>query len=326
MTDILCVTEYRVKAVSPWYTSPMHTSMSFFASAATSLAFLGIEGGVALAQAPVAPVAAPAPAAAVQWPTDAKGLDQLATKLATGWFDAAKAKDPDRSSAMLAPCFQMVTYRGAVDTAGVIAQLKGVTVGAVTLAGMSATRVGDALVATWTVAGEITLDGNAMPSSASPRVAVWQIIEGGWKLTAMGSLTMPTVRPAATAPSFAGETALNSEGQAMLLTFLNAQIKKDIPTFEKMLAPGMQVVNFKGQKVAADLVQGAKHATVQPPTINDARATRCGDLTIVSCNLGMAQKIGFTSLPGTPVPFLVVFSGTGDAAKVIAIGNTNRPD
>jgi hypothetical protein len=35
--------------------------------------------------------------------------------------------------------------------------------------------------------------------------------------------------------------------------------------------------------------------------------------------------MGFTSLPADPAPFLAVFEGTGDGARVIALANTNKP-
>ena len=111
----------------------------------------------------------------------------------------------------------------------------------------------------------------------------------------------------------------------MLAKFLKFQQTKDMKPFDAMLADGMQVVNFKGQLVRADLIKGASRAKTQPAVITDARATRCGDLTVVSCNLSMGQTVGFTSLPADSVPFIAVFQGTGDTAKVIAIGNTNKP-
>lgn len=272
------------------------------------------------------PTPASAQTPSATWPADAAGLNQLATTLANDWLDAVKAKDSDSLGKMLSPCFQRVTYQGAVDEAGAIARIKGETVGTTTLASMNATRVGDAIVATWTVSGEITIDGTAMPTMASPRLGVWQIVDAKWSLAAMASLNIPDQRPAASAPAFAGETALNADGQAMLAAFLGAQHTKDIPTFDGMLADGMQAVNFKGQKLRADIIQGAQRATTGAPNIQDARATRCGELTIVSCNLGMSQKIVFTSLPDVPVPFLAVFAGSGEDAKVIALANTNRPE
>ncbi len=275
---------------------------------------------------PSAAQSPPAQAQAAAWPSDAVGLNQLATKLANDWLDAVKAKDSEKLGAMLAPCFQMVTFRGAVDKTGAIARLMEAAVGTVTLGAMNATRVGDTLVATWTLAGYITVSGTSMPATASPRLAVWQSIDGKWTIAAMASLNIPDQRPAASAPAFAGDTALNADGQAMLATFLGAQHTKDMPKFEGMLAEGMQVVNFKGQKLRADIIQGAQRATTGAPNIQDARATRCGALTIVSCNLGMSQKIVFTSLPDAPVPFLAVFTGTGADAKVIALANTNRPE
>jgi hypothetical protein len=39
----------------------------------------------------------------------------------------------------------------------------------------------------------------------------------------------------------------------------------------------------------------------------------------------MGQSIAFNTLPADPAPFLTVFQGSGDSAKVIAIANTNKP-
>jgi hypothetical protein len=38
----------------------------------------------------------------------------------------------------------------------------------------------------------------------------------------------------------------------------------------------------------------------------------------------MGQKVGWATLPANPAPFLAVFQGSGDAAKVIALANTNK--
>jgi hypothetical protein len=92
-----------------------------------------------------------------------------------------------------------------------------------------------------------------------------------------------------------------------------------------MLVEGVQVVNFKGQKLRADMIKGAKYATCEAPSIVDARATRTGAITVVTCNLSMAQKVGMESLPADPAPFMAVFQGMGASAKVIALANTNRP-
>ena len=279
---------------------------------------LGSSG--ALAQVPPAP--APATPA---WPADAAGLTALGTELANQWVTARSAGVPEATGALMQPGFQLVTFRGAADKVSGSSRLVGVKTSESRVTNVVATRTGDALVVTYLVTGSITVEGKAMPDAPMPRLAVWQPTDAGWRLAALASLVMPKERPETTPPAFAGDAALNAEGQAMLTKFLGAQQRKDMKSFELMLADGLQAVNFKGQKVRADLIQGAQHATTQPPQINDARATRSGDLTIVSCNLGMEQKIGFTTLPGTPVPFLAVFQGTGDDAKVIAIANTNRP-
>jgi hypothetical protein len=92
-----------------------------------------------------------------------------------------------------------------------------------------------------------------------------------------------------------------------------------------MLADGMQVINFRGQKAKEDLVKGASRVKADAAVLADVRATRCNELLVVTCNLTMGQKMGFTALPADPAPFLAVFHGTGDAVKVIAMANTNKP-
>jgi hypothetical protein len=111
----------------------------------------------------------------------------------------------------------------------------------------------------------------------------------------------------------------------MVMRFLEAQRGGDLKAFDAMMADGLQVVNFRGQKAKSDLVEGASRVKADPPKVADARATRCGDLTVVSCTLSMGQHMGFTTLPADPAPFLAVFAGSGDGAKVIAMANTNRP-
>jgi hypothetical protein len=263
----------------------------------------------------------PSPAAAA-WPANDAGLAALATNLLNDWV--ARTSAPALESAML-PCFQMMNFRGASDRAGAAKALAELGDAKPKVSDVIATRVGDALVVTCMLSVSEMADGKPLPTAPSPRIGVWQQSEGAWKLAAWGSLNMPASRPAPAAPAFPGEDALNTEGAKMIGALLGAQHARKLDVFGKMLADGMQVINFKGQKVRKDLEQGARAATIDEPKIADARATRCGELTVVTCTLTMGQKIGFTSLPADPAPFMAVFRGTGDAAAVIAMANTNKP-
>lgn len=265
--------------------------------------------------------APPSPAASA-WPANDAGLTALATTLLKDWV--ARTSAPALESAML-PCFQMVNYRGASDRAGAAKTLAELGDAKPKVSDVIATRVGDALVVTCMLSVAEMADGKPLPTTPSPRIGVWQQSEGVWKLAAWGSLNMPASRPAPAAPAFPGEDALNAEGAKMIGAFLGAQHTRKLDVFGRMLADGMQVINFKGQKVRKDLEQGARAATIDEPKLSDARATRCGELTVVTCTLTMGQKIGFTSLPADPAPFMAVFRGTGDAAAVIAMANTNKP-
>ncbi len=285
-------------------------------------------------------------AQAAAWPSDQAGLNALATTLVNGFFTTIAAKDWAGLELLLQPNFQRINFQGSFDRAGEIAQTKGLNLKSPTISDVIATRIGDALVVTCAVLSSELAAGDQLPVQATLRLGVWQIVNGAaaaasttpttsptsstpptasWQLAAWASLNMPDVRPAPGAPSFAGDSALNAEGAALLQKFLTAQQTKKMDLFDDMLADGMHVVNFKGQKARADMIRGAKAAKTQPPVIADARATRCGDLTIVTCNLTMGQSIAFTTLPADPAPFMAIFQGTGDAAKVIGLANTNKP-
>lgn len=288
----------------------------------SSLSFIApfVLASQIFAQAPAAP------ATAAAWPTDQAGLTTLASTLINGWFAKIAANDPAGIAQFMQPNMLVVDFQGITDLTQSLEKIKGLASKSPSKAtDVVATRVGDALVTTCLLAVNQSVDGKNLPSSPAARIGVWQIVNGSWQMAAWGSLNMPEVRPAPSAPSFTGDAALNAEGAAMLTKFLTAQQTKNMPAFEAMLADGIQVINFKGQKVRADMVKGASMAKTQPAVVADARTTRCGDLTIVACNLTMGQSIAFNTLPADPAPFLAVFQGSGDAAKVIAIANTNKP-
>lgn len=290
-----------------------------------SFSLLPLVAALALVPAPQgAPPAAsvPPPPAGAAWPADDAGLSALATRLVNDWMSRTTA--PALEAAMQ-PCFQFVSFQGACDRTGAAQRLAAMGAGSPKVSNVVATRVGDALVVTCLVALAQTADGKALPADAAPRLGVWQMADGAWKLAAWASLNMPEVRPAPAAPAFAGDAAVSAEGAAMVTRFLGTQHRKELPAFEAMLADGLQVINFKGQKVRKDIERGAEAATIDEPKVADARAARCGDLTVVTCTLTMGQKIGWTKLPADPAPFMAVFQGTGDAAKVIAMANTNKP-
>ena len=275
--------------------------------------------------APASPAAATSAAPAAAWPANEAGLNALATKLVNGWFQQIADKDMKGVMAAMQPNFQVVTFEGVFDPATSIAHVSNLGTKSPTVSKVIATRVGDALVVTCLVKADQEMDGKKLSSDAMPRLGVWQIVDGAWKMAAWASLSSPSPRPAPKAPAFAGDAAMNTQGAAMLTKFLMSQHKKELPAFDAMLATGMQIVNFKGQLGRDDMMNGAKRATTEMPVLADTRATKCGDLLVVTCNLTMGQKVGFTTIPADPAPFLAVFQGSGDATKVIAIANTNKP-
>ena len=295
-----------------------------FCSASFIVSVLLCSPLTAQTTAPAAPTSAATTPVAASWPADEAGLNALAGKLINGWFQQIADKDMKGVMAAMQPAFQVITFEGVFDPATSMGYISSLGTKAPKVSDVIATRVGDALIATCLVKADQELDGKKLSSDAMPRLGVWQIVDGAWKMAAWASLSSPSPRPAPKAPAFAGDASMNTQGAALLTKLLMAQHKKDLPTFDAMLATGMQVVNFKGQKVRDDMIKGAKMATTELPVIADARATKCGDLLVVTCNLTMGQKVGWATLPANPAPFLAVFQGSGDAAKVIALANTNK--
>jgi hypothetical protein len=274
---------------------------------------------------PAVPAAAPAAQAAPAWPSDDKALAALGSTLVTQWMDAIAAGDVAAVDRMMQPGFQRIGFDGAVGHAAQLEAVKAMGAKGPKVTDVIATRVGDALVVTCQVSVTQSLGGVQLDAAPASRLGVWQPAPGGWKLAAWASLHMPAARPAPGAPRVTADEAASKDGASMVRRFLDAQRAKDLAPFDAMIAEGMQVVNFKGQKAKADIVKGASHATTTEPVIADARATACGGLTVVTCTLSMGQKIGWTTLPADPAPFLCVFQGTGDGAKVVALANTNKP-
>jgi hypothetical protein len=300
----------------------MHPSIARTASFALAAALLSPNATRSIA----AQAMPPAPAAqAPAWPADAAGLTALGSKLTESFLKAVASNDAAALDAMLLPCFQRVGFDGARDRAGELAAVPGMNVKDPRVSDVVATRCGDALVVTCQVAAAETTTAGTLDAAKSCRLGIWQPSGSGWKLACWATLHMPETRPAPGAPAVAADEALCTEGTAMLTRYLGAQQAKDLKPFDDMMDPGMQVINFRGQKAKEDLVKGASRVKADAPTLKDLRATRCGELTVVTCSLGMGQRMGFTTLPADPAPFLVVFRGTGDAAKVIATANTNKP-
>jgi ketosteroid isomerase-like protein len=309
----------------------MQTRRPPFARIAASIIAVLCAGPQAAVALPVGdaqpskPQAAQAPAAPA-WPTDVAGLKALGTDLLSKWMGAIASSDAAAVSGMMQPGFLRVGFDGTVGHAEQLEAVKAMGAKNPKVTDVVATRVGDALVVTCQVSVTQTIGGKALDATPACRLGVWQPADGGWKLAAWATLHMPQPRPAPGAPRAAAGEAMGAPGAAMVKRFLDAQRAKDLAPFDAMLADGMQVVNFKGQKQKADLIKGASHATTTEPVIADARATKCGPLTVVACTLTMGQKIGWTTLPAAPAPFLCVFAGEGDSAKVIAMANTNRPE
>lgn len=94
---------------------------------------------------------------------------------------AMAAQDWDRVEAKIASGFQSVHEDGARDRAAEIELIEGLELGDYTLSDFQVTRNGPAVVVTYSVAVEETIEGQRMPTEPAMRLSVWLETDDGWQ-------------------------------------------------------------------------------------------------------------------------------------------------
>lgn len=301
-------------------------STSFATMLSSGIVFVGTLVACDRWQSPSLSQTAPISAtAATPWPADQAGLEALGGSLLAAWFEKITARDRQSLEAAMQPCFQRINYEGAFDRAAEIDAIVKLDAHAPEISDVRATRVGEALVVSCSVTVQEKAETTELAPVPSPRLGVWQPVDGTWKLAAWVSLNMPQHQPAPSSPRFTGTDALDAEGGAVLARFLEAEQAKKSGIVEVMLEDGVQAVDFKGAKGRGELLASIRASTMGVPRITDVRATRCGELTVVTCTLVMTQSLGSEHISADPTPFLLVFRGPVASAKVVAIARVHRP-
>lgn len=255
-----------------------------------------------------------------QWPSDAVGIERLGTQLVRDWMAAVVAKDEAGLERLMQPCFQRISFEGAFDRAAEIAKIKSLDATDPRVTDVAATRSGDALVVTCRVA----VSEGKLDLAPSWRLGVWQPEADGWKLACWATLHMPAERVAPSAPRVAESATLDKEGRTLVTRFLKLEQTRDTKSFGEFVAPGAQALDFSGRKMRDDWVKGISTEVAEQAAVSDARATRCGGVTVVSCTVAMARQFGATKIPAESAPMLVVFAGSKGAERVIAAADTGR--
>lgn len=267
------------------------------------------------------------PLPSTQWPTSDQEITELGRSLVNCYAAMIVGQQWDRLEQFLAPCDQSVRFNGASDRSANIEAIKKLNLKPPTVTEIHGTRVGDVLIVASMMIADEMVAGQRLPTDPRGRLGAFAVVDGSWKLLAWANLNSPSPRPAPGSPSFSGDSALNSQAGDLVTKFVTAQYQKDWATFDAMLSPGLQVVNFNGVHNLDKIRDGSRRAEITAaPTVTDARGTACGDCLIATCNLSLPQKVGvFSSLPADPAPFLAVFVRSGDAWQVAGLANTNRP-
>lgn len=101
-----------------------------------------------------------------------------------------RAKSFDKLEKMMAPGFQSVHDDGARDRAAEIALIKRLDMGKVRITDIKVTGSGSALITTYNVATEETIESNRLPKKPAPRLSIFVKTDDGWKWAAHANLNL----------------------------------------------------------------------------------------------------------------------------------------
>lgn len=120
----------------------------------------------------------------VAWADDAALGERLVREL----FSDLKARKVEKVTDFISPAFQSVHGFGAKGKAGEVALLHKLNLGDYELTGFQVTRQGPALVVTYRVQIEETLQGKRVKAKDAGRLTVFLETESGWKWLAHANM------------------------------------------------------------------------------------------------------------------------------------------
>jgi hypothetical protein len=103
-------------------------------------------------------------------------------------WSAMKANDMATLGDMMAPGFQSVHEDGARDKAGELALVKDLALGDYDLSEFKVAEAGEALIVTYRVVVEETIDGKRLAKAPAMRLSVFVRVDGAWKWAAHANL------------------------------------------------------------------------------------------------------------------------------------------
>ena len=176
------------------------------------------------------------------------------------------------------------------------------------LDGFKTTRSGDVLTVTFFTTYRGTLEGVAWDVARMPRLAVFGLEDGEWKLQAFANLGQGQMA----SPETEARKAVNG--------WLAAVSSGQVDRLRSVLAPEFQIARADGSAYNADYLASDLPKFAAMPGVSKLVATGYGDHLVVRYWLTVDAKIGDQAMEAE-APRLTVFRRTGDAWLVVAHAN-----
>lgn len=241
------------------------------------------------------PVAHAAPAGqATSGASDA--VEVLAARLLRDFYEAGKSGDIQTRAAMTAPGFQTGLSNGEVYSASAyLDEMPSYEDYAIN--NLQATHLGDVLVTTYSLALDVTPNGEADFGDPGLRMTVFQRIDDRWEMIAHANYLAPelmdgaatstktedggTAAGTAAEKAVVGESANDELATELITQFFDAIKAGDAEAGAAMVAPHFQITRATGEVMnAAEYANDIPH--YEDYAIDQVHATRSGDVIVAT--------------------------------------------
>ena len=173
-----------------------------------------------------------------------------------------------------------------------------------------ATRNGDVLIATFFASLTGTIEGISRVSDAQPRLAVYALQAGEWKLQAFATLGLGAIAE----PEVAARKALDR--------WLGAAASGDAAQVAAVMAPEFQLVRADGSAYGAkEYLAGGMPRITGAPKVESLVATGYGDHLVARYDLIIDSALADGRTMKERAPRMTVFRKSGDAWLVVSHAN-----
>lgn len=238
----------------------------------------------------------------------ADGADALGLEQVQRFYDSlehgAAGLEP-----LLAESFQLIRTDGRIyDRAAYLAGASSLT--GFALSDVKGSRSGDTLTVTFKASFTGTVGGTPQVGEALPRMAVFELQDGAWKMVAYANLGQ-------------GSGDLAADADQALQAFFDATYSQDPAQVRAVLAPEFQLARSDGTGMAGASYADHLPTFTQRAEIGEVQVTGYGDIMVVRYRVTIGLVIDGKQAEAV-APRLTVFRRDHGTWKVVAHANFAR--